>query len=374
MGIGIYVHVPFCVSKCVYCDFYSLPKVDESKKERYVQALLRQIEQSRELYGTLEADTVFFGGGTPTSLKAEQLLRIINTVKSNFNLTRNAELTVEANPATFDSEKLTVLKNAGVNRISLGVQSAQDGELIQLGRIHTFDDAEKAFNLTRSCGFNNVSVDLMYGIPSQSEVSFLDTVSKIIKHSPEHISVYGLQLEEDTPLCKNRHTYTFPNEDECVSMYSKAIALLKENGYYRYEISNFARQGYECAHNLGYWSRGEYLGFGAGAYSYFEGKRFHFKNDVDVYLETNDFSAALCVDEELNSQDKIAEFIMLSLRLTKGFSESELISLTPSADIYLDRMRKFIKSGLMQRENGRIFFTEKGFNVSNSILSEILYG
>ncbi len=373
MGIGIYVHIPFCVSKCAYCDFYSLPKVNEDKKERYVSALIRHISEASELYGKQEVNTVFFGGGTPTVLKTEQLLMIIEAIKTNFNLTHSAEFTIEANPATFDTDKLTVLKNAGVNRISLGVQSAQDNELELLGRIHSFNEAKNAFKLVRSCGFDNISIDLMFGIPSQTEQSFLDTVSKIIELAPEHISAYGLQLEEGTPLCKNRHTYTFPSEDECISMYSKAIDLLARNGYTRYEISNFARQGYECAHNLGYWSQGEYLGFGAGAYSYFKGKRFHTKNDIDVYLESEDFSSVLCIDEELDNQDKITEFIMLSLRLTRGFSESELLSLTPDADVYLDRIQKFIDQGLMQRKNGRIFFTEKGFNVSNAILSSVLF-
>lgn len=375
MSIGIYVHIPFCVSKCAYCDFYSLPsaKADESIKERYVQALIGQIEGARSLYGRHNVSTVFFGGGTPTVLKTEQLVRIIDTLKSTFNLTRNCEFTVEANPATFDAEKLTALRAAGVNRISLGIQSASNSELQSIGRIHTFEQAENAFNLTRSCGFDNISVDLMYGLPSQTEQSFLKSVEEIIKLQPEHISVYGLQLEENTPLCRYRDNYVFPSEDECISMYSRAIALLKENGYGRYEISNFAKKGRECAHNLGYWSQKNYLGFGVGAYSYFNDKRFHIESDINAFCVGEDFSDITVIDEVLSEQDKVSEFIMLSLRLVNGFSKKELFDRTRDAELYLNRCEKFIQCGLMKRENGRIFFTESGFNVSNAILSEILF-
>ncbi len=375
MNIGIYVHIPFCVSKCAYCDFYSLPsaKTDDALKDEYVEALVRQIRSAPSIYGEQAVDTVFFGGGTPTVLKTEQLLHIIQALKGAFHLTRNCEFTVEANPATFDFDKLTALRAAGVNRISLGVQSAQDCELSLIGRIHTFEQAKNAFNLTRNAGFDNISIDLMYGLPSQTEHTFFDSVQKITELAPEHISVYGLQLEENTPLCKNRKNYTFPSEDECISMYSAAIALLKKHGYDRYEISNFSKKGRECAHNLLYWSQGQYLGFGAGAYSYFDNRRFHTESDINVFCDTENFDDITVLDEEISDADKVTEFIMLSLRLTRGFSEKELFNRTRNASFYLDKMKKFIKAGLMKRENGRIFFTEDGFNVSNAILSEILF-
>ena len=375
MGIGIYVHIPFCVSKCAYCDFYSLPsaKADGFLKERYVKALIRQIESAKSVYGSQEIHSVFFGGGTPTVLETEQLLRIINTLKSSFNLTRNTEFTVEANPATFDEGKLTALREAGVNRISLGVQSANNNELELLGRIHSFEQAKDAFNLTRKCVFDNISIDLMYGVPSQTKESLLDSVKAVCELSPEHISLYGLQLEEGTPLCKNRERYTFPSEDECVSMFSSAIALLKQNGYGRYEISNFSRVGKECRHNLLYWSQGEYLGFGVGAYSYFDNKRFHLDGDIDAFCNADSFSDIITVDEVLDCHDKEREFLMLSLRLTQGFSEKELFDRTRNPQFYLNRIQKFIDSGHMARNDERIFFTESGFNVSNAILSEILF-
>ncbi len=369
MSIGIYIHIPFCISKCSYCDFYSLPKADEALKQSYVDALIRQIKGAPKSI----ADSVFFGGGTPTVLKTEQLLQIISAVKTAFHLTPNAEFTVEANPATFDEKKLTALKNAGVNRISLGMQSAQDNELALIGRAHSFKQAKAAFELTRRCGFDNISVDLMYGLPSQTRESFLDSITKIAELSPEHISVYGLQLEENTPLCKNRENYIFQSEDECVSMYSDAISLLKERGYGRYEISNFCKSGRECAHNLRYWSQGQYLGFGAGAYSYFADKRFHTRSDIDAFCSTDDFEKITEYDETVLGDEKVKEFIMLSLRLARGFCENELNERTRKASFYIDRMEKFISCGLMKRENGRIFFTEQGFNVSNAVLAEILF-
>lgn len=375
MSIGIYIHIPFCVSKCAYCDFYSLPEGchREELKERYVSALIRQLKWAKKKYGKLTVSTVFIGGGTPTTLKTEQLVRLIASLKSTFELTRNCEFTVEANPKTFDEEKLSALKKCGVNRLSIGMQSANENELKLLGRTHTFEDTKKTFDLTRKCGFDNVSVDLMYGIPSQTEQSFLRTLEEAIKLSPEHISVYGLQLENGTPLVKNKDEYVFPDENECVSMYSKGIALLSEAGYKRYEISNFSKDGKECRHNLGYWSQGEYLGFGTGAYSYFDDKRFFCESNVELFCDSDSFDALITVDEVLSPDDKVTEFIMLSLRLTDGFSEKELFNRTRNAELYLKRFEQFIKNGFIKRKNGRIFFTEKGFNISNTILSEILF-
>ena len=373
--IGIYVHIPFCVSKCAYCDFYSLPEKchGEELKRRYVSALTRQFEFAEKKYGHLAVSTVFVGGGTPTVLSAELLTELITALKSHFDLTRNTEFTVEANPKTFDLEKLTALRGCRVNRLSIGVQSANETELRTIGRIHSFQDAKNAFNLTRKSGFDNISVDLIYGLPYQTEASFLDSVNEIIKLSPEHISVYGLQLEEGTPLYAKRDALPFPSEDECVSMYSKAISLLAKNGYERYEISNFAKKGYESRHNVGYWSQKEYLGFGAGAYSFFDSKRFSTASDVTAFCECKDFDALTAVDEVLTDEDRTKEFIMLSLRLVRGFATKELFDRTRNAEFYLKRCEPFVKSGHLQSENGRIFFTEKGFNVSNAVLSEILF-
>jgi len=374
-NIGIYIHIPFCVSKCAYCDFYSLPQErhGDEIREQYVSALIRQFEWAKKKYGELSASSVFIGGGTPTTLKSEQLVRLITSLKNTFELTRDCEFTVEANPKTFDESKLKAVKLCGVNRLSIGIQSSNENELNLLGRIHTFDDAKKAFEITRKCGFDNVSVDVMYGIPSQTEQSFLSTLKAVTELSPEHISVYGLQLEEGTPLCKNRDKYIFPDENECVSMYSKGISLLSKAGYSRYEISNFAREGKKCRHNLGYWSAREYLGFGAGAYSYFDSQRFYCEKNTERFLSAKDFDSLITVEETLSETDKEKEFVMLSLRLTDGFSVKELFERTRNAEFYLERCKKYIESGFMEMKNGRVFFTEKGFDVSNTVLSEILF-
>lgn len=373
--IGIYIHIPFCVSKCAYCDFYSLPERCQSAelRKRYVKALVRQFDHAKKKYGELAVSTVFIGGGTPTVLSAELLTELITALKCRFDLTRNTEFTVEANPKTFDKEKLTALLRCGVNRLSIGIQSANENELKAIGRIHTFEEAKAAFDLTLRSGFDNISVDLMYGLPYQTEASFLNSVREIIKLSPEHISVYGLQLEEGTPLYNQKDNLPFPTEEESVSMYSKAINLLAENGYYRYEISNFAKRGSESKHNLGYWSQKEYLGFGAGAYSFFNNTRFSTEADVTAFCECEDFDSLITVDEVLTSEDKAKEFVMLSLRLTEGFAVKELFDRTRNAEFILKKCEPFIKCGYLKNENGRLFFTEKGFNVSNTILSEILF-
>ena len=373
--IGIYIHIPFCVSKCAYCDFYSLPERCQSAelRKRYVKALVRQFDHAKKKYGELAVSTVFIGGGTPTVLSTELLTELITALKCRFDLTRNTEFTVEANPKTFDKEKLTALLRCGVNRLSIGIQSANENELKAIGRIHTFEEAKAAFDLTRRSGFDNISVDLMYGLPYQTEASFLNSVREIIKLSPEHVSVYGLQLEEGTPLYKQKDNLPFPTEEESVSMYSKAINLLAENGYYRYEISNFAKRGSESKHNLGYWSQKEYLGFGAGAYSFFDNTRFSTEADVTAFCECEDFDSLITVDEVLTDEDKAKEFVMLSLRLTEGFAVKELFDRTRNAEFILKKCEPFINGGYLKNENGRLFFTEKGFNVSNTILSEILF-
>ena len=372
---GIYIHIPFCVSKCAYCDFYSLPERCQSAElhKRYVKALIRQFDWAKKKYGELTVSTVFIGGGTPTVISAELLTELITALKSRFDLTRNTEFTVETNPKTFDTEKLTVLRKCGVNRLSIGIQSANENELEAIGRIHTFEEAKSAFDLTRKSEFDNINVDLMYGIPHQTEASFLHSVSEVIKLSPEHISVYGLQLEQGTPLYDKKVSLPFPTEDESLAMYSKAIKLLAENGYARYEISNFSKRDRQSKHNLRYWSQKEYLGFGAGAYSFFDNARFSTRADVTAFCKCDDFDSLITVDEVLTDEDKAKEFIMLSLRLTDGFAVKELFDRTRNAEFYLNKCQPYIDGGYLKSENGRLFFTEEGFNISNTILSEILF-
>ncbi len=375
-NFSIYVHVPFCVSKCAYCDFYSLPCGESgqtNKKTAYINAVLRNMETWGERANRRCADSIFIGGGTPTSLDTSQISDLICGIKKNFNITPNAEFTVEANPKTFDEDKLLTLRKLGVNRLSIGMQSANDSELRAISRIHTFSEAKDAFELARKCGFDNINLDLMYGLPSQTAESFTKTLDAAANLHPEHISVYGLQLEEGTPLWRQRDSLTFPTEDEVNGMNAHAQKKLGEHGYFRYEISNYSLPGKECAHNLGYWSQKEYLGFGPGAYSFWDAKRFGFPEDLDTYCTCLNFDA-LCVTDEILSKEEInREFVMLSLRLTRGVELSALSERTLNAENLLSLSESFIKSGHMSFENGFLRFTPSGFNISNYILSELLF-
>lgn len=371
---GIYIHIPFCVSKCAYCDFYSLPKTADELKNDYVRALIRDMEQTSKAYKNAIIDTVFVGGGTPTLLPISAIRELTGALNRVFDLSEIKEFTFEANPATFDAEKLRVMRECGVTRLSIGMQSACERELSALGRIHSFSDTKKAVELARSCGFNNLNLDIMYGIPYQTKESFLSTLEKAAELYPEHISVYGLQLEEETPLCKNQKSYVFPTEDEEYEMSSLIPETLGKHGYNRYEISNYAKKGFECKHNLGYWTQGEYLGFGCGAYSFVNGERYYREKDLDTYLACRDFNTVTVTDERLTENDKIEEFIMLSLRLSSGLSLEKLEEMTHDAKVYTERARRFVKLGLMKENDNHISFTDEGFNVSNGIIAEIIYG
>ena len=374
MNIGIYIHIPFCVSKCAYCDFYSLRQAGlEDLKDRYVDALCRQFREAKERYGDLSVSSVFLGGGTPSSLNEAHFTAIFTELKNSFHLTPNAEITVESNPRTFDASKLERMLSLGVNRLSMGVQSACDSELKLLGRIHTFREAKDAFHLARDCGFRNINLDIMYGIPSQTRESFQNTLTAIAALSPEHISVYGLQLEEGTPLCENREKYVFPDDDEVCDLNAQARVFLEQNGYRRYEISNYAKAGYECRHNLVYWNQGQYLGFGSGAYSFFENARFAFPENAELFSEAESFFDLTHTDEILTKEDAEREYVMLRLRLSEGLSSHPEPEKLRDAAPYFEKARKFVSAGLMEIKDDHLRFTPEGFNVSNAILGELIF-
>ncbi len=375
-NLSLYIHVPFCISKCSYCDFYShsCGKIENHpKKTAYLNAVLRNIKSWKHFGEKRKVNSVFIGGGTPTVLSAEQLTEIISALKGSFDLSLDAEFTVESNPKTFDEEKLRALKQLGVNRLSIGVQSAVDEELRLLSRIHTFNEAKKSFELARSCGFDNINVDLMYGIPSQTVRSFEKTLDRVTALRPEHISVYGLQLEEGTPLWHRRDKFNFPSEDEENNLNALALQKLSNAGYFRYEISNYSLKSYECRHNLGYWSQGEYIGLGPGAYSYLGARRFYLPRDLELYCKCEDFDSFSVTEEILSKEDSDREFIMLSLRLTQGIALDELKKRTPRLEIFMSRAENFINAGFMEITKDRLHFTPNGFNISNYILSELLF-
>ncbi len=373
-NISIYIHIPFCVSKCAYCDFYSLPCGKSGKiaeKKAYTDALIRNIKSTNS--ENLCVKTIFIGGGTPTSLETEQLCEIISALHEHFEISPDAEFTVESNPATFDTEKLKALRALGVNRLSMGMQSANDSELRLLSRIHSRADAVEAFRLARNAGFDNINLDLMYAIPSQTLGSFEKTLDEVIALRPEHLSVYGLQIEDGTPFGKNRDKYDFPNDDAETALNSLAVSKLETAGYHRYEISNYSLPGKECAHNLVYWSQGEYIGFGTGAHSFINGCRISTPKDIALYTSCNDFNSITVTEEILDNDAMNDEFIMLSLRLTKGVSLSALNARGYKTDELIKKAAPFIQNGFMTFNGKNLSFTSKGFNVSNYILSELIY-
>ena len=372
-NVGIYIHVPFCLSKCHYCDFCSVQRADEEKRELYVKRLCEEIELfSRKISEAGEmpiADTVYFGGGTPTLLSPEQFSRILKQIKRNFGIAEGAEITAETNPKTANVEKLSEMRKAGINRLSIGMQSVHNNELRSLGRIHNFEDFKVTFAEAREAGFDNISVDLMYGIPEQSKESFLESVKTLAELAPEHISSYSLTVEEGTNFYRRRDKLVFPDEDTVSEMYGDMTETLSKLGYQKYEISNFSKIGRESRHNLKYWRTEDYLGFGPAAHSCFSGKRFAHSRDIDAYLR----GESIIIDvEELSQNEKMNEYVMLGMRLRQGVSFSkfferfgcDMMSVFPTFKKYAP---EFVD---IDREGCR--FTEKGLFVSNFILADAL--
>ena len=367
-SLGLYVHIPYCVRKCNYCDFCSLPNGRGEIPEEYTEALIREIASYR---GKEERalDTVYFGGGTPSLLSPEKLGKIMNAVRSSFKISPAAELTFEANPGTVTPEKARAFKSEGFNRVSLGLQSIHENEMKKLGRIHNFEDFLSTFSTLREAGFDNINVDLMYGIPYQTKESFEKTVRTLISLSPEHISAYGLIVEEGTQFFSEIDSLPVPSLDDECDMYYSCADILASAGYEHYEISNYARPGYRSRHNSIYWNSSEYIGVGAAAHSYFCGRRFFNTDDVQEYVLG---TAPEYVPNE--DVDASYEYAMLKLRLKDGFLLSDYEarfgkSFTEEKEDILTRLAA---EGLLTLSDGRIALTEKGFYLSNSILVEIL--
>ncbi len=391
----IYIHIPFCVRKCGYCDFVSVPAGREVQAS-YQRALLREIRAQEE---RLSIPSVFFGGGTPSIVDPLYIEQILSCLRSGHELWEGAEITLEANPGTLTPEKLDIYRRAGVNRLSLGLQSASDEELRMLGRIHTYGEFLESFRAAREAGFSNINVDLMAALPGQTEESFEETLRTVSALSPEHLSVYSLIIEEGTPFHEKYHlqamareegredTWPLPTEETERQMYHRARQILEENGYFRYEISNYARKGCQCRHNVGYWTGVPYLGFGVSASSYFGGRRFSDTRDLGEYLEVlagQDENASeasgqdlsrLRTEEELVTRERaMEEFMFLGLRLTAGVQEAEFLRRFGSSveEVYGQAVSRMEEQGLMEREGGRLRLTERGNDVSNYVLSEFL--
>ena len=402
--LGIYIHIPFCVRKCAYCDFLSAPPESAEAMQEYVDALCREIILKSSIYATNNnkatiVDTVFFGGGTPSLLATEDLGRIIHTLRKHFGVAENAEITVECNPDTVDLEKLKFYKEQGVNRISFGLQSACNEELKMLGRIHSYEKFLESFNAAREAGFANVNVDLISAIPGQTPAGWEETLRKVAELAPEHISAYSLILEEGTKLFEEQDNYTFPTEDEDAGMYEATERILAEYGYRRYEICNYAKAGFESRHNNRYWQRGEYLGFGVGAASFVDDVRFSNICDVDKYCEflaekqevdmtgevgelgeTPNVSFLTEEQETLTPSECMAEFFYLGLRRMAGvcFEDFAKEFETSPVDIYGDIISKLALQGLLEYikdaggENSGIRLTAEGIFLSNRVFMEFV--
>ena len=372
--LSIYIHVPFCIRKCEYCDFYSL--CDLSLRADYVEALIAQIKDFRSEAKNKLVDTIYFGGGTPSLLSGEEIVRILKTVRSVFRVSDDAEITMEANPGTLDPEKLSAYHAAGVNRLSLGLQSADPRELKRLGRIHTKEEFENSFLLARLEGFQNINVDIMYALPNQTEQTLAATLDYVIALDPDHISFYGLKIEPETPFGKDENIEaTLPVEDTQADMYLNSVQKLEEAGFLQYEISNFSKPGFECHHNVKNWKCQDYIGFGPAAHSLFEGVRFSYKKEIRSFIADPLQRGNLIDDyDEQTKADIAKQFVMLGFRLRLGIDVAEYAERF-NDDFearYLKKMTRFIENQYILPTKTGYRLSRQGLLISNYILSELI--
>lgn len=383
--LEIYIHIPFCVQKCRYCDFLSAPAGEETK-QRYMKALCQEILQKSSSYEAYKVSSIFIGGGTPSCVNPHWIRELLTLLKKHFHLRENAEISMEINPGTVDKSGLAVYYGAGINRLSIGLQSARQEELLCLGRIHNFEQFTEAYFTAREIGFSNINVDIMSGLPGQTCENYLETLKKVtsLQPPPEHISAYSLIIEEGTPFFQayEEGKLFLPDEDTEREMYELTGAFLQKKGYERYEISNYAKPGKKCRHNVGYWTRKNYVGFGIGAASLVENVRFKNHTDMESYMQN---PCGCKVDiEYLTKEEQMEETMFLGLRLTEGVS-CKVFRETFGADpeqVYAKVMEKHIKNGLLRIvcENGareenldrRILLTAKGLDVSNYVMADFL--
>lgn len=372
--IELYIHIPFCVRKCNYCDFCSFP-AGEAKIRSYMEQLCREIRSWKEEMKRQRLATVFIGGGTPSILQEAWILRMMEAVWDTFQQTEGIEVTIEANPGTVTREKLHAYRQAGINRISFGLQSMQKKELEYLGRIHDRKDFLESYENARQEGFQNINVDLMSGIPLQTLSSFERTLRETAQLEPEHISAYSLIVEEGTAFAKDpKLEQLLPSEGDDVKMYEMTGEILEDYGYHKYEISNYAKDEMECRHNLGYWSQIPYLGVGLFASSYLDGKRFCQTRSMDEYLGQKDFQKEYHIAERQTEQEEMEEFMFLGLRKTKGVSEVDFQERFGNSmdSVYGNVIQEAVQNGFLKREKENISLTEQGILFSNQVLCDFL--
>ncbi len=372
-SLGIYIHIPFCSSKCKYCDFASFDNQFD-KEDLYIENLVKEIELFDNSNYIVE--TVFIGGGTPSVLKPSNILKIGKALEC-FEFSHNVEFSVECNPCSINEEKFKAFKSIGVNRISFGLQSYNDDILKIIGRIHNVETFEKAYGLARKVGFDNINVDIMFNLPTQTVESFTKTLESVTKLKPEHISAYGLIIEEDTPFYDmvESGVIEMPDEDLDREMYELCESFLSEKGYNKYEISNYAKEGKECRHNLKYWEREDYIGFGLNSHSMINNIRFCNSSNLEDYLKENFYENCCYLEkEEVTQQQQIEEYVFLGLRLTKGLNVKNIEEKfnIKFYDVYKEVIDKFTKDELLTFDGEVLKLTSKGVSISNYVLSEFL--
>ena len=373
--LGIYIHVPFCRSKCQYCDFYSVTAKDDKLMDGYLKAICAHIKESGQLAPGYKVDTIYFGGGTPSFFGDDGMATILTAIRRNFDVDSGAEITFEANPDSVSDKLLNRLRAEGFNRVSLGIQCDDDEILKKIGRPHDYAQAVSAVQRIRKAGFRNLSVDLMYGLPNQTLSSWKDTLERVLTLNPEHISCYGLKLEDGTPMYEYRDFLNLPDDDIQADMYLAMVDILREKGFRQYEISNFARKGLYSRHNMKYWTGGEYLGFGPNASSDFAGRRFTIIRDLQGYIDGIKNGGEVLVDvEDIPLRERAGEYLMMRLRTSAGIirEEYERQYLLPFGPIEeaLEKCRAFGHAD--RNEEGRWRLTPKGFLISNTIISDLL--
>ena len=372
--LGLYIHIPFCRSKCDYCDFYSLPGKEE-RMDDYQRALCAHLAEAAPQAAPYVVDTVYFGGGTPSYYGAQRLIGLLKHIKKLYQVDKRAEITLEANPDSVDLKSLRRLHRAGFNRVSLGLQSADDSHLSALHRPHTFAQAVQAVEWARRAGFENLSLDLIYGLPGQSEQDWHDTVERALDLAPEHISAYGLKVEEGTPLFRRvKEGEALPDDDAQADCYLWAVERLAQAGYEQYEISNFAKPGFPSRHNLKYWLTQPYIGFGPGAHSDFGQRRYSFLRDLDGYIKgILEGGAIVDEDERIPENERSGEYLMLRLRTAQGIEEWEYHRAFSLDFEPLERqLLEYESQGLAHRIDRRWRLTPQGFLVSNQIIGTLL--
>lgn len=374
--LGLYIHVPFCAQKCYYCDFNSY-KINNNEKELYLKSIKKEMEFYKEEFKDKTFNTVFFGGGTPSILMVDEIKEIINNIYKNFNINNDAEITIECNPGTINKDKLIDLKKMGINRLSIGLQATQNYHLKSIGRIHTYEEFEKNYYDAIEVGFKNINIDLMYALPNQTTQEWKDTLNKVIKLNPSHISAYSLILEEGTKLYDKYENKEFDllDEDTDIKMYNYTIDTLQKYGYNQYEISNYSKKGLECKHNIIYWKCNQYLGLGPGASGFIGNIRY---SNVENICEYNKciMQNIKPISEEsiLTEKDKMEEFIFMGLRMNEGINIEDFKNRF-HADfygIYKEVLEKLIKRKLIKIEDQNIFLTQNGREISNSVFVEFL--